>query len=214
MTHVACLFSGASERQSSQAVTSSSTTSHSGTSNSHQQPAEHVVQNQLRPRLWLKILFAVLLALIAGKLSAEDSQLRYEWYNPDAAPSPKHPQSAVDPSRVAGGVTRSDVGRSRRPAWVELTAQPANFDADAEPDGWRVRLVIRDRSGDPVTPRARASFELMPRISTINRGHFANAQKRPVRWSKQLPFDDDGNAYVDDVNGWDFACFDHPPPGN
>ena len=72
----------------------------------------------------------------------------------------------------------------------------ANFDADADPDGWRVELVLLDQRDRPVIARANATFELIPRVPTADFYNYVDAAMLPVRWSMNLTFDQDGVARV------------------
>ncbi|MGI9472788.1 MAG: hypothetical protein ACR2NZ_14715 [Rubripirellula sp.] len=82
-----------------------------------------------------------------------------------------------------------------RPVSVALTAELANLDADAEPDGWRAQIVLLDREDQPVLWRANATFELMPRVDLLG-GDYTDAQAKPIRWSMPLEFGQDAIADV------------------
>ena len=101
----------------------------------------------------------------------------------------------TEPARAAAQARRAVARRSAaRPEYVEMIASLANFDADADPDGWRVELVLLDSGDRPVVSRASAVFELMPRVPTADHFHYVDAARLPVRWSKTLEFDADGVA--------------------
>ncbi|QDT06696.1 hypothetical protein K227x_51120 [Rubripirellula lacrimiformis] len=68
-----------------------------------------------------------------------------------------------------------------RPQYAELSGDLANFDADAGPDGWRVRVVLRNRFDEVVVAEARAQFELVTRETTL-------------KWTVPLQFDATGVA--------------------
>ncbi len=80
-----------------------------------------------------------------------------------------------------------------RPKYAEISATLANFDADADPDGWRVQLVLRDSQDRPVVMRSRANFELTPRIPTADFHSHVDAAP-PISWSMNVDFDADGVA--------------------
>jgi hypothetical protein len=83
-----------------------------------------------------------------------------------------------------------------RPAYAELAAALANFDFDANPDGWRAEVALLDRNDQPVLARGTATFELKPRIVTEESDRFVNATKHPIRWTRRLSFDADGVARI------------------
>ena len=86
------------------------------------------------------------------------------------------------------------IARSR-PKYAELSAALANFDADADPDGWRASIVLRDANDKPVVMRARATFTLMSRLPTADFHGYVNADRKPITWSKDVRFDADGIAH-------------------
>ncbi|MGB7345689.1 MAG: hypothetical protein WBD20_15850 [Pirellulaceae bacterium] len=81
-----------------------------------------------------------------------------------------------------------------RPAYLQLSAQLANFDADADPDGWRAEIVLRDSKDRPVVARGQARFELMPRVPTGDFHNYVDANIRPITWTQNVQFDADGVA--------------------
>ncbi|MFK8111810.1 MAG: hypothetical protein AB8B91_06395 [Rubripirellula sp.] len=84
-----------------------------------------------------------------------------------------------------------------RPKYVQLAAGLSNFDSDADPDGWRADLVLRDQQDRPVVVRANASFELMPRVARVSSHRYENVSlSPPVRWTERLEFGPDGVARV------------------
>lgn len=122
---------------------------------------------------------------------------------------------------VSGGTIPTVRHRGHaRPRYVELVASLSNFDPDADPDGWRAEIVLRDRNDHPVVMRANATFELTPRVATADHRRFVNATGKPIRWSMPLEFDGDGVARVklplrDSLKpmlGWNSAIY--PPSGS
>ena len=87
---------------------------------------------------------------------------------------------------TGGAVHGNRFQANSRPAYVELAVSLSNFDADADPDGWRTEVVLRDRKDRPVVMRAHATFELMPRVATADHRRFVNADTAAVRWSMPL----------------------------
>ncbi len=83
-----------------------------------------------------------------------------------------------------------------RPVSVDMTSWLANFDADADPDGWRAEIVLRDDHGHPVVMRAHAKFELIARLPMGDHHHFINAQHKSITWSMPLRLDERGVASV------------------
>ena len=84
---------------------------------------------------------------------------------------------------------------SSRPKYAEMKAELANFDADADPDGWRVELVLRDAHDRPVAMRSTARFELMPRVPTADFHNYVDADIIPITWSKDVKFDERSVAH-------------------
>jgi hypothetical protein len=150
---------------------------------------------QTRRRQCLTILFAVVVAVIASNVSAQSPNAGIQYDTTTLLPSP-HPSAMVNPGRVAGGAIPMPRDKDAEPAYVELMARLANFDADADPDGWRAEIVIRDRLDRPLVLRSRATLTLMPRESTINDNQYLNALPTPVRWSVPLEFDSEARARV------------------
>ena len=129
-------------------------------------------REQVRRRQLLTVVFAVALVLIAGVSHAQtpapiSNSIQYDSVS--AIESLPPPSAVIDRSRVAGGaVATNRLMGDARPAYVEVHASLSNFDADADPDGWRVELVLRDRKDRPVVMRGNANFELMPRVPTAD----------------------------------------------
>ena len=81
-----------------------------------------------------------------------------------------------------------------RPVSVELTSSLANFDADAQPDGWRASLVLRDVDGNPVIMRSNATFTLVPRVPLADHQRYIEADDSSLTWSMSLRFNEQGVA--------------------
>ncbi len=130
-------------------------------------------------------------------------------------PAARHTDQTVAAARArfAAAADRT----SARPKYVDMVASLANFDADADPDGWRVEVVLLDSQDRPVVTRAAATFELMPRVPTADHFNYVDAARLPVRWSMNLPFGEDGVARVKlplreplrPLFGWPSAVFPH-----
>lgn len=163
-------------------------------------------QRQARHRQWLTILFALVLLSMASLASAENpSSIQYDG------------STAVSATRFSGGALAMPGDRENRPAYVEMSAALANFDADADPDGWRANIVLRDRNDAATVMRCRASFELMPRVPTLTGAQYFDGYTAPIRWTMPLEFSDDAIATVKlplrkslrPVLGWSNAAFPH-----
>lgn len=171
-------------------------------------------RHRLRP--WLTLLFAVVLMLVASWASAQPPSVEpspsnstshsgltaaSERQSLDAGREDQGAFGCYDPSQqrqevaTGGAVPRMRVHDRPRPKYVEVTARLANFDADSDPDGWRAEVALRDAGDNPVSMRAWASFELMPRIP-LDDFRATDARTLPVRWSIPLRFDPDGIARV------------------
>ncbi|MCG8652018.1 MAG: hypothetical protein MI861_19410 [Pirellulales bacterium] len=172
------------------------TAPHRHTPSPAQQEAKPRHQRRLRP--WITLLFAIVLAIIAGITSAEQTPGVVEFRTDhQVSPPAAHPEAEIDPNRVGGGAIPPILTHARRPAYVELSAQLANFDADADPDGWRAQVILRDRLDRPAPMRATARFELRPRmVSTVTGRQFEDAAVRPIGWSVPLNFDEQGVAQL------------------
>ena len=146
---------------------------------------------QARRRQVLIVLFAIVLVTIASSVSAQSPQS-------DCHLCEQRP-IALDhvvplPSRIeSGGAIPNN--RQSRPAYVQLNAELANWDADGEPDGWRAQVFLLDRDDHRIVRRANATFELMPRVA-LQGGEFVDAQSKVIRWSMPLKFDDHAVAEV------------------
>ena len=137
-----------------------------------------------------------------------------------AAPIAQPETIVDDAARLVSGAIRSDrLTGDARPMYVDLNASLANFDADADPDGWRAQVILFDREDRPVAMRAQAKFELIVRVSTAEHQRFVNADIPPIRWSMPLEFDEDAVARIklplreklQPVFGWRSAI-NRPPP--
>ena len=82
-----------------------------------------------------------------------------------------------------------------RPQSAQLSADLANFDSDADPDGWRAQVILRDRNDRPVIAKARAEFQLSPRIPTAGLQSYVDANIQPLTWRQEVRFDDDSVAH-------------------
>ncbi len=149
-------------------------------------------RKHVRRRQVLTIIFAIVLISIAGVSSAQAPQRESQL---DAIPLQYDGVSEV-PINIGGAVHTHRLRGDARPAYVELAASLANFDADADPDGWRADVILRDRKDRPVVMRANATFELMPRVPTPENLRYVDADTTPIRWSMPLEFDDDSVARI------------------
>jgi hypothetical protein len=171
----------------------------------------------------LTVIFAILLISIAGISSAQspqpeglpESSVMLQYDGATTAPI-AHPDAVVDAARVAGGAIQLNrLTGDARPAYVDLSAALANWDSDADPDGWRADVVLFDRKDRPVAMRAQAKFELVIRVSTAEHLRYVNADIPPLRWSMPLEFDEDAVARVKlplrktlrPVFGWSSALY-------
>ena len=89
---------------------------------------------------------------------------------------PHLPMTVTHGKRVTAG----------RPASVDLYASLANLDSDAEPDGWRAQVVLRDSHGSPLRMRSRATFELVPRIPLVGTRRHGIGHFKPLKWVPTL----------------------------
>ena len=163
----------------------------------HQREADEAKRQRLQAqrRQRLTILFAVVVALVASNVSAQSPDRDIQYDTTTLLPAP-HPSAMINPGRVAGGAIPRPRNQVAQPTCVDLSARLANFDADADPDGWRAEIVIRDQRDHPIVVRAHATFTLMPRESTINENQYLDVLPAPVRWSVPLEFDSQARARV------------------
>ena len=159
----------------------------------HRQPCAEQ-KRRARRRQRLRLLFAVILACFAGYASAEEMPATIQYDGATSAGPSRQPGAVMDPGRVGGGALTPLANTDSRPAYVQMSAYLANFDADAAPDGWMAEIVLRDRRDRPVQMRARATFELTPRIPSPLAGPFIDPGVAPIRWSIPVTYDDDGIA--------------------
>ncbi len=122
----------------------------------------------------LIVVFAIAVILFAGRTSAADT------CGLCAAPIQLDGQSLF----IADSDSLDPYRRSSRPQYAFLMAGLANFDADAEADGWRADVAVLDGKDQPVAMPADAFFELKMPTSA------------PIVWSMPLPFESNGVATV------------------
>ncbi|MDG2220381.1 MAG: hypothetical protein P8L85_03320 [Rubripirellula sp.] len=167
---------------------------------------------RVRQRQAWTILFAIVLVSIASFATAQPpagenltgasgvqicAGVEYFFTEPDHISFGVTTAASSPAAQLTGGaipIARHS-GRARV-AYAELVAALANFDADADPDGWRAEIALRDRNDQPVLVRATATFELTARIATQESNRFVNATNQPIRWSRPLNFDEDGVARI------------------
>ena len=171
-----------------------------------------------RQRCWLTLTFAAILALLAGIANGESPtddapierggdratlraelplhSLQYDGFDQTPPAFPSAAGAATFPTGPAlnGGAARA--ATASRPNYVELSARLANFDRDAEPDGWLAEVAILDEHDRLVPMRSRAVFRLMPRIPAQVSGHWLDALPSPLEWSVPLHFNESGTAPV------------------
>ena len=83
--------------------------------------------------------------------------------------------------------------------YVQLYAELANFDRDADADGWRATLAIQQPDGVLVEAAGRATFEILEFSQSRHRHATRRAyvDSRPLaRWSVPLNFDAQGMSRV------------------
>ena len=175
-------------------------------SQSSTQPTPEKSSFRYRPLLIL--LFAIIL-LVANRAKAVEPS----HHNHATIQSATHtviqlndtlrvvPKATVVPAAMLGGATvenhyqpHANQFTGTRPKYAELHATLANFDADADPDGWRAKVVLRDAHDRPVIMRARATFSLTPRLPTADFHSYVDTDTKPITWSKDVRFDADGVA--------------------
>ncbi len=157
-------------------------------------------KGSVRKRQLITVIFAIAVVLIAGQAQAQEqaqdreARFQYGWTATESVEHLPAPRPALAPVRVEGGRIPPRVNTDSRPVYLEMNASMANFDADPDPDGWRVELVLRDRHDRPTQRRSQAVLELRARSSTVNPGQYVNADFAPIRWSMPLKFDQDAVA--------------------
>ncbi|MGB0595769.1 MAG: hypothetical protein ACPGLY_03590 [Rubripirellula sp.] len=188
-------------------------TEHGRTGHDDSERDDHArLVKRVRQRQIWTILFAIMLASIASFVTAQSPSLEnlneasgvqlcagveYFFTEPDhisfgVATDAKGPASQL----TGGSIPTARRSGHPQPAYAELAAALANFDADADPDGWRAEVALLDRNDQPVVARASATFELTPRIATQESDRFVNATNHPIRWTRRLSFDADGVARI------------------
>lgn len=159
-----------------------------------------------RRQHWI-LLFALVLASLASIAKAETAGRLGVCYRPtlpDAISVVRSDRRAESAPSTEEPVLERGVPENQNPKYLEMTAKLSNFDANAEPDGWAVRLVLKDAQDRPVKTYGLAVFEVMtvaglsksPNRSKVPVRSKVPASKRSVRWTRQLHFDADGVADV------------------
>ena len=139
-----------------------------------------------RYRPLLIVLFALLLLCVASTVKAQ------AIYGP--AGSIDFDQRPYQFPEIDRSANSSSQMTSVSPAYAEVTAELANFDSDANPDGWRAIVVLRDKDDQVVQPNGRVEFELKPRFPNSDFQGFKNAQRTPMKWSPKLTYNSNGTA--------------------
>ena len=173
-------------------------------------PRRPLNENQ-RP-LWI-IIFAILLASIALRAKGQG----ISDAPPDHALSPSEALAADEDAvytemrigdrvvRVKRAAERASApqselakrARSMRPKYAFVSAEIAQFDSDADPDGWLASVMLMGSDDQPVTVRrASARFELTPRLPTHDFTGYVDANLKPIQWNVPLKFAEDGVATV------------------
>ncbi|WP_164103065.1 hypothetical protein [Candidatus Laterigemmans baculatus] len=101
--------------------------------------------------------------------------------------------AAAAAERVSNPPVFVEVQRSRA-ALAVLEAEPANWDADAEPDGWLATVALFDAAGQPVRIRGTATFELTPQVPSADLTSFELLAEERLRWSGRVATDGQGCA--------------------
>ena len=152
----------------------------------------------------MTVIFALVLISIAGVSSAQSPQpeelssvcATIQYDGASSIPLANLSEIVDDTKPMGGAVQQKRLKSSSRPKYVQLNASLANFDRDADPDGWLAQVVLLDAKDRAVTMRAHARFELKVRVSTAEHLRFVNADIPPIRWSMPLEFDEDATARV------------------
>lgn len=174
-------------------------------------PPRRPLNEHQRP-LWI-IIFAILLASIAIRTNGQGiadsppqtpssnvTEVRFgdRTYFLEKAPVPTTGRGSADSSEqdeLSLPWTSRGSLSSARPKYAFVSAELAQFDSDADPDGWRAKVYLLDRDDQPVrVRRATAKFELMPRLPTHDFTGYVDANLSPIVWSVPLTFADDGTA--------------------
>jgi hypothetical protein len=166
---------------------------------------QHGSQSNAFRRQVLTLVFAIVLIWISSVVSAQSPQpIDCLYYSSDHPPAAEVVEQALatlrtiqfDGETLSSAELPARLTAAARPKYVQMVAGLANFDADADPDGWRVDLVLRDQQDRPVVARASARFELRPRASIIGTDRFITHDVSTIRWSTNLDFDEQGVASV------------------
>ena len=168
--------------------------------------------NENQRPLWI-IIFAILLASIALRAKGQG----ISDAPPDHALSPSEALAADEDAvytemrigdrvvRVKRAAERASApqselakrARSMRPKYAFVSAEIAQFDSDADPDGWLASVMLMGSDDQPVTVRrASARFELTPRLPTHDFTGYVDANLKPIQWNVPLKFAEDGVATV------------------
>jgi hypothetical protein len=148
------------------------------------------------PRWWWIALMAACLMGLGTKVSASDPVTSASAIQLDAIlPGPIDEAGPIQKS-LATNVANAAPSQSGRPTMVDFSAHLANFDRDADADGWLTAIALRDTSGNIVTARSYATFELKVGRFAMDQITFVSADRVAHRWSENLQFDDDGVARV------------------
>ena len=154
-------------------------------------------QALLRRRQALRITLAFFLIWIAVTSTAkascidhlpESCLLQFDGFTP--VPDLEHSRS---------------VSQSQHQANVQLFAELANFDRDADADGWRVSLAIQDPAGVLVKATGQASFQILE----LPQRRYRHATRRELvsspplaRWSVPVHLNELGVAHVNLPASW------------
>ncbi|TWU39234.1 hypothetical protein [Novipirellula artificiosorum] len=98
-------------------------------------------------------------------------------------------------SATAGATVQST---ELNPQSVYLSAALANFDSDAQPDGWMVELTLIDRQDRAVIVPATARIEMHPRPTLTDHAGATRteATEKVIQWTVRFVADEDGVARV------------------
>lgn len=151
----------------------------------------------------MTLIFAIVVIWVSSHASAQTPGVIYYGEAGTESANLAYQQVLETRSLQFDGISQSlpsppthGVVRQLRPRYLEMSVGLSNFDTDADPDGWRANLILRDHEDRPVVMRANASFELVPRISRIDAKRAVPTSVHPVRWSMPLEFGSDGVARV------------------
>ncbi|WP_182870368.1 hypothetical protein [Stieleria mannarensis] len=162
--------------------------------------------NENQRPLWI-IIFAILLASIAIRTNGQEPNGQNLESDVTPTTTPDEDASAYTEMQLGDRIivvkrasAERDAARSlrsRRPQSALVTAEIAQFDSDADPDGWLAKVMLIGSDDCRVTVRrATARFELMPRLPTHDFTGYVDANLKPIVWNSPLRFADDGVATV------------------